>query len=207
MAQTNAPPYSNGPSNRRLQRAAGQTRSIRGRHVHQRTTTAGPTTLGSSPSIPAATPIQPVRDSAMRSSVTSAPTPKDRKTRSVTSGSISTRRSHRTTGGCGRISASSSACAAQRRSEAESNYNGLQLYATKRQGDFSFTVGYTLSKVLPNASGFGDDAEGMNLDAELARGGQRLDRPALGVGLDDRTRRGRSCTWLPIRASSRKSRA
>ena len=52
----------------------------------------------------------------------------------------------------------------QRRSEAESNYNGLQLYATKRQGDFSFTVGYTLSKVLTNASGFGDDAEGMNLD-------------------------------------------
>ena len=52
----------------------------------------------------------------------------------------------------------------QRRSEGESNYNGLQLYATKRQGDFSFTVGYTLSKVLTNASGFGDDAEGMNLD-------------------------------------------
>ena len=52
----------------------------------------------------------------------------------------------------------------QRRSEAESNYNGLQLYATKRQGDFSFTVGYTLSKVLTNANGFGDDAEGMNLD-------------------------------------------
>jgi hypothetical protein len=52
----------------------------------------------------------------------------------------------------------------QRRSEAESTYNGLQLYATKRQGDFSFTVGYTLSKVETNANGFGDDAEGMNLD-------------------------------------------
>lgn len=52
----------------------------------------------------------------------------------------------------------------QRRSEAESNYNALQLYATKRQGDFSFTVGYTLSKVLTNANGFGDDAEGRNLD-------------------------------------------
>lgn len=51
----------------------------------------------------------------------------------------------------------------QRRSEGESNYNGLQLYATKRQGDFSFTVSYTLSKVLTNASGFGDDAEGHNL--------------------------------------------
>lgn len=51
----------------------------------------------------------------------------------------------------------------QRRSEAESDYNGLQLYATKRQGDFSFTVGYTLSKVLTNANGFGDDVEGQNL--------------------------------------------
>lgn len=52
----------------------------------------------------------------------------------------------------------------QRRSEAESTYNGLQLYATKRQGDISFTVGYTLSKVETNANGFGDDAEGRNLD-------------------------------------------
>ncbi len=51
----------------------------------------------------------------------------------------------------------------QRRSEAQSNYNGLQLYATKRQGAFSFTVSYTLSKVLTNANGFGDDAEGQDL--------------------------------------------
>ena len=51
----------------------------------------------------------------------------------------------------------------QRRSEAESNYNGLQLYATKRRGDFTFTASYTLSKVETNASGFGVDAEDMNL--------------------------------------------
>jgi hypothetical protein len=52
----------------------------------------------------------------------------------------------------------------QRRSEAESTYNGMQLYGTKRVGDISFTASYTLSKVETNASGFGDDAEDMNLD-------------------------------------------
>jgi hypothetical protein len=51
----------------------------------------------------------------------------------------------------------------QRRSEAESNYNGLQLYATKRSGDLTFTASYTLSKVDTNASNFGVDAEDMNL--------------------------------------------
>jgi hypothetical protein len=51
----------------------------------------------------------------------------------------------------------------QRRSEAESNYNGLQLYGTKRRGDITFTASYTFSKVNTNASGFGDDAEDMNL--------------------------------------------
>ena len=35
----------------------------------------------------------------------------------------------------------------QRRSEADSDYNGLQLYPNKRRGDINFTVGYTLSKV------------------------------------------------------------
>lgn len=47
----------------------------------------------------------------------------------------------------------------QRRSDALSNYNGLQLYATKRRGDLTFTVGYTLSKVLTSASAFGDNPE------------------------------------------------
>jgi Carboxypeptidase regulatory-like domain len=45
----------------------------------------------------------------------------------------------------------------QRLSDAEANYNGLQVYANKRRGDFMFTVGYTLSKVNTNASGFGDN--------------------------------------------------
>jgi hypothetical protein len=52
----------------------------------------------------------------------------------------------------------------QRRSEAEANYNGLQLYGTKRRGDITFTASYTLSKVDTNANGFGDDAEDANLD-------------------------------------------
>jgi hypothetical protein len=52
----------------------------------------------------------------------------------------------------------------QRRSEAQSNYNGLQLYFNKRRGDFTFTVGYTLSKVETDASGFGDNP----IDNELA---------------------------------------
>lgn len=51
----------------------------------------------------------------------------------------------------------------QRRSEAESDYNGLQLYMTKRRGDLSFTVGYTLSKAETNASSFGDNPEGQDL--------------------------------------------
>ena len=33
----------------------------------------------------------------------------------------------------------------------------MQLYATKRRGDFQFTVSYTLGKVLTNASGNGDN--------------------------------------------------
>lgn len=52
----------------------------------------------------------------------------------------------------------------QRRSEARSDYDGLQLYATKRRGDLSFTVSYTLSSVDTNASGFGDNPEGQSLD-------------------------------------------
>jgi hypothetical protein len=52
----------------------------------------------------------------------------------------------------------------ERRSEASSNYNGLQTYLTKRKGDISFTVSYTLSKVLTNASGFGDNPVEYNLD-------------------------------------------
>ena len=44
-----------------------------------------------------------------------------------------------------------------RLSDAESTYNSLQLYATKRRGDLQFTVSYTLGKVITDASGNGDN--------------------------------------------------
>jgi carboxypeptidase family protein len=47
----------------------------------------------------------------------------------------------------------------QRRSDAFSNYNGLQLYLNKRKGVISYTVSYTLSKARGNASGIGDNPE------------------------------------------------
>jgi len=46
-----------------------------------------------------------------------------------------------------------------RLSDSTSNYHALQLYATKRKGDFLMTVGYTWSKVLTDASGFNDNPE------------------------------------------------
>jgi hypothetical protein len=42
-------------------------------------------------------------------------------------------------------------------SDADSTYNSMQLYATKRRGDFQFTVSYTLGKALTNASANGDN--------------------------------------------------
>ena len=45
----------------------------------------------------------------------------------------------------------------QRRSDAFSDYNGLQLYLNKRRGEFRYTVSYTFSKATGNASGFGDN--------------------------------------------------
>ena len=62
----------------------------------------------------------------------------------------------------------------QRRSEATSNYNGLQTYLTKRRGDISFTVSYTLSKVLTSASGFGDNP--VENDLNYAYGEASYDR-------------------------------
>jgi hypothetical protein len=47
----------------------------------------------------------------------------------------------------------------QRRSDAFSDYNGLQLYLNKRKGIISYTVSYTLSKATGNASGIGDNPE------------------------------------------------
>jgi hypothetical protein len=46
-----------------------------------------------------------------------------------------------------------------RLSDSNSNYNSLQVYATKRKGDLSFTVSYTFSKALADASGNGDNPE------------------------------------------------
>jgi Carboxypeptidase regulatory-like domain len=45
-------------------------------------------------------------------------------------------------------------------SDSNSNYNALQLHASKRKGLFVFTVSYTLSKALTDASGFDDNPEG-----------------------------------------------
>jgi hypothetical protein len=47
----------------------------------------------------------------------------------------------------------------QRRSDAFSNYHGLQLYLNKRKGVINYTVSYTLSKAIGNASGIGDNPE------------------------------------------------
>jgi Carboxypeptidase regulatory-like domain len=46
-----------------------------------------------------------------------------------------------------------------RLSDSNSNYNGLQLYATKRKGDLLMTAGYTWSKALADASGNGDNPD------------------------------------------------
>ncbi len=43
-----------------------------------------------------------------------------------------------------------------RLSDANSNYNGMQLYAAKRAGDLQLTTSYTWSKVLTDTSGNGD---------------------------------------------------
>ena len=44
-------------------------------------------------------------------------------------------------------------------SDSNSNYNALQLHATKRKGQFVFTTSYTWSKVLTDASGFDEAPE------------------------------------------------
>lgn len=47
----------------------------------------------------------------------------------------------------------------QRKSDANSNYYAMQLYAAKRSGDFLATASYTWSKVLTDASNFNDNPE------------------------------------------------
>ena len=46
-----------------------------------------------------------------------------------------------------------------RLSDANSNYNGLQLYAAKRKGNLELTAAYTWSKALTDASGNGDNVD------------------------------------------------
>lgn len=64
-----------------------------------------------------------------------------------------------------------------RRSDADSEYNSLQLYATKRRGQIQFTVSYTLGKATTNASGNGDnDTAEAPGDLEYTRGPASFDR-------------------------------
>ena len=70
-----------------------------------------------------------------------------------------------------------------RLSDAESNYNSLQLYATKRRGNILFTTSYTLGKVITDASGNGDNdtAEAAG-DRAYTRGPASFDRRHAFVG-------------------------
>ena len=70
-----------------------------------------------------------------------------------------------------------------RLSDAESNYDSLQLYATKRRGAIAFTTSYTLSKVITDASGNGDNdtAEAAG-DRSYTRGPATFDRRHAFVG-------------------------
>jgi hypothetical protein len=64
-----------------------------------------------------------------------------------------------------------------RMSDADSEYNSLQLYATKRRGQLQFTVSYTLGKATTNASGNGDnDTAEAPGDLEYTRGPATFDR-------------------------------
>jgi hypothetical protein len=70
-----------------------------------------------------------------------------------------------------------------RLSDADSNYDSLQLYATKRRGTLQFTASYTLGKVITNASGNGDnDTAEAPGDLEYTRGPASFDRRHAFVG-------------------------
>jgi Carboxypeptidase regulatory-like domain/TonB-dependent Receptor Plug Domain len=70
-----------------------------------------------------------------------------------------------------------------RLSDAESDYDSLQLYVTKRRGVITFTTSYTLSKVITDASGNGDNdtAEAAG-DRSYTRGPASFDRRHAFVG-------------------------
>jgi carboxypeptidase family protein len=63
----------------------------------------------------------------------------------------------------------------QRRSDAFSDYNSLQLYVNKRRGNLKYTVNYSLMKATGNASGNGDNPEEA-FDAAFNTGPLSFDR-------------------------------
>ena len=63
----------------------------------------------------------------------------------------------------------------QRRSDAFSNYNSLQLYVNKRRGSLKYTLNYSLMKATGNASGNGDNPEEA-FDAAFNTGPLSFDR-------------------------------
>ena len=56
----------------------------------------------------------------------------------------------------------------QRRSDAFSDYDALQLYLNRRRGVVSYTIAYTLSKATGNASGIGDNPTAVDDAFDLA---------------------------------------
>ena len=56
----------------------------------------------------------------------------------------------------------------QRRSDMWADYNSLQFYLNRRRGDIKYSVSYTLSKAIGNASGNGDNTEtGLTIEDAL----------------------------------------
>jgi Carboxypeptidase regulatory-like domain/TonB-dependent Receptor Plug Domain len=74
-----------------------------------------------------------------------------------------------------------------RLSDANSNYNGLQLYATKRKGDLELTAAYTWSKALTDTSGNGDNVDTGDdpLNRHLSYGPATFDRRHIFVATYD----------------------
>jgi hypothetical protein len=62
-----------------------------------------------------------------------------------------------------------------RLSDSNSNYHSMQVYLNKRKGRFTYTVSYTLAKVLTDTSGNGDNPEGY-LDRHYNYGPASFDR-------------------------------
>ena len=63
-----------------------------------------------------------------------------------------------------------------RLSDSVSNYNSMQLYATKRRGALALTAGYTWSKALADSSGNGDNLEDAVENRHFSYGPTSFDR-------------------------------